>query len=714
MNKKHITTISKVKKSEDNDLSRFIAYLEFTKSSRIEVVDKPDITGSGRFDYLLGVERDKEQLAIEMSQIFESERDRIRSIQWGNAVGAIREQLQRYLQKHKRFPWRGLWSFQTPESFGVNKSIASKFAQKHTPEIIDAIKRKEKSIRIGSFVLKLEKINDQEIGDVFFTTHGTGTFIDAAGVIETRLRKKLPTANKQLDTDRGERILLLVNKYVFGESREVVEALSRINEIWQWESFDKIYLEDSPGHFVLVFDKELRNAWKGEKFTTTNDFLQTFQLWVSHLRKNKPERTLGIVKFVIEDGKPSAILPNTFAREEIVKMGSYFIEKSKLDEARWIIERFIDDPDPVRDGRDFDFDKKIRDGEDPHIITSVRGKLAWVIQKLALKEDTIAEALKYTQQLLKYKSETNEIDEENLYVIQQATVPLVEIARRRVWLQRMDEVGGSRLHNELLNILFALLRSKDAYDRKTQKLYPAMAKYLLDAFSYYRDLNEKQAKEVLDSLGHVNESALLFIYFAVYRKNHFGGDFNPRKPIDFEELLEEKMKRSDKNLRRRIAWHFWRIVDDDLSQIENLEHYITVLSKSPYDRQVFGNLDQLIEVVVKKKKYAKLAAEWFGNDLNGRLKWTKKKVEEDKNFGDWMHYDAIFEGVAEWQPDNFLPLLKKAIEIAETGQVYFYDVKKCFEASKGNPKLSEKKEDLDDLWEKVKKVYPRADDHWYD
>jgi len=44
----------------------------------------------------------------------------------------------------------------------------------------------------------------------------------------------------------------------------------------------------------------------------------------------------------------------------------------------------------------------------------------------------------------------------------------------------------------------------------------------------------------------------------------------------------------------------------------------------------------------------------------------------------------------------------------------FPDVKKCFEAAKSNPELDRKKEELDDLWERVRKIYPRADNHWYD
>ena len=704
------------KKTEDRDLDRFRAYLSFAMKSEIEIVDTPDKTGGGRFDYLLEIKNSGGRLAVEMTRIFELERDRIRSIQWGNAVGAIREELQRFLQKHESFPWQGLWSAQTPESFGVNKSAASEFAKKHTSMIMNAIEGGARSVEVCSFNLKLEKINDQEVGDVFFSTHGVGGAIDPAGVIETRLRKKLPVANKQLDTDRGERILLLVNKYVFGGSREVVEALSRITEIWQWENFDKIYLEDTPGHFVLVFDEELRKAWNREKFTATNGFLQTFRLWVTHLRKNDPKQTLEIVKFVVRNEEPSAILPSTFAREEIVEMGNNFIEKGKLEEARWILEKFINDPDPVKDGGKFDFDKKIRSGEYPHIITSVRGKLAWVIQKLALKRDTITEAFEYNRRLLKYKPETNEVGEENLYVIQQAIVPLVEISRRRIWLERIDEKERSGLHAELLDILFALLRNKNLYDPRMKKIYPAVAKYLLDAFSYYRGINEKQAKEVLDNLGHIDESALLLIYFTIYRKNHFGGNFNPKKPIDFETLLEDEIKNGRKNLRRKLAWHFWIIADDELKQVEKLGRYITTLSKSPYDRQVFGNLDRLIEVVFEKRKYARLATEWFEDDLNGRLKWTKKKVEEDKNFGDWMHYDAVFEGVAKWQPDRFVSLLKTAVKIAETGQVYFYDVKKCFEASGKNTKLQtpEVEKQLNVLWEKVRKVYPRADESWKD
>lgn len=713
--KKDWISLNKIKKPEDEDLKRFKNYLRSALGSEVYIVDKPDMTGSGRFDYLLGIEKNKIRIAVELTQIFESEKDRIRSIQWGNAVGAIREQLREYLDRHEEFPWQGVWCVETPENFGVTKALATGFAKENTPMIIEAIREGRSSISVGSFALKIEKVADRKIGDVYFSTRPYADFIDTSGTIIERLEKKLPIANEQLDTNIKQKMLLLVSRYAFGGVSDVIEALFKIEEIWRWKNFDKIYLEDTPGHFVLVFDKELRKAWNGEKFNPIDEsFLQTFQLWVRHLRKNNPERTLKIVKLVVGKDKPFAILPNTSAREEVVGMGNYFIEKGKLDNARWIVEKFIADPDPIRDGGGFDFDKKIREGEYPHIITSVRGKLCWVIQKLALKRDTITESLKYAQRLLKYNPRTKMVGEDNLYVIQQAIIPLIEITRRRIWLKRIDKKKGSELHSRLCDVLFALLRNKNLYDPRTKKIYPAIAKYLLDAFSYYRELNEKQAKEVLDSFEHIDESALLFIYFAIYRKRHFGGGFNPQDPVNFEKLLEEKIKNGEKNLQRKIAWHFWRILDDDISQVENLEHYITVLSNSPYDRQVFGNLDYLIEVVIKNRKYVKLATEWFGNTLNGRLKWTRRRAEEDKNFSDWMHYDAIFEGIAKHQPDTFLSLLEKAIEIIETGQVYFHDVRKCFEASKSNSKLDEKRGELDDLWERVRKIYPRADNHWHD
>lgn len=423
--------------------------------------------------------------------------------------------------------------------------------------------------------------------------------------------------------------------------------------------------------------------------------------------KEYPEEVLQLLRGGILTEDVQNEIPDPYVREQIVRVALVLAEKqNQLQEsereeagkrltegALWILNHFMEDPDPkpfngqpYKGDPEFDYDRNVRNGGDINIITSVRGNIPWVLQNLTSNKLVLPEVYEKTKALL---------DDENYYVVQQALIPLSIIAANR---NLLSKEGKEDLHHLIFDLL-----------EKHSGCLP-LASYLLRVFDHYRELNEGDAKIVLEKLGDIDECAGLFIYFAVYCNR----PDNKFDPTIFETLLEEKIKDGNEDLRRKIAWHFWFIANDDDSQIDNLERYITTLSKSHYERQVFGNLDRLAETVIKDERYSKLATTWFENSLNGRLDYTKKKVTEDKSFSDWMQYEEIFAGIAKHQPEKFITLLEKTIAIAETGQVSFYDVKKCFEVSTNNPKLQEDntKRELNKFWERVKKVFQHADDSW--
>lgn len=186
--------------------------------------------------------------------------------------------------------------------------------------------------------------------------------------------------------------------------------------------------------------------------------------------------------------------------------------KKRFGDVIWIIDKFIDDPDPQEPEKysgdpKFNYHQQIAGGEDPHIITTVLGHLAWVVQKLAVNKSYITQALDYTKKLLSHK---------NLYVKLQAIIPLIEISARRQWLDGWGKRPREGQYKEFHKIVFDLINLV-----RENSNYKAIAKWLCHVFAYYKDLSTKEAEQVLDALKITDEAAGLFVYFGIFRQRHY-------------------------------------------------------------------------------------------------------------------------------------------------------------------------------------------------
>ncbi|MFX0203838.1 MAG: hypothetical protein ACFFCW_47675 [Candidatus Hodarchaeota archaeon] len=663
-----IDLLRKIKKREDEDLIRFVDFLFFNGVKKITVLDKPDETRKdrpreGNFDYLIQLDND-EKMALEFTQIFEKEEKRVRSLQWGNLVGAFNEELKRYSLRHGQFNWSGIWNVETPENFGATRNKSRIIARKNVSRLTSAIEKKESSIEIDGFVLKLKKVIEQQRGSLFFSTGSKAGFVDPASDISPKLEEKLPEKNEQLTTEKAKRVLVIVNKYVFGETSEIISALSRIDGIWKYENFDEIYFEESPSRFILIFSSELRNAWTSRKFLVNNSFIGPFQLWIFSLRNNNPKKTFLIVRKILTEQLKSAdkLFPDNFAREEIVQIGNWLIEQERFEDATWLIDKFIDDPDPeepehYKGTPSFNYHEQIAQGEDPSIITTVRGHLAWVIQKLTFNQNHITRALSYTKQLLSRK---------NLYSKSQAIVPLIEIAKRRQWLDGYGKRPYQGTYEEFHKLVFDLLRLV-----KDHQNYRAIAKLLSYIFWYYKDLSTEEALQVLDSLEISDQSAESFVYFGIFRKRHYKD-----QPIEFDgEKLDEKLKEMIRNkneshqrLLARITWNLWRILDKNRNEFDTIKPYIDLMITQPYQRRVYVYIEFIIRDWMKDRP--EVCIQWYKSMLFQISEFVDQKNQLQALGGLWlMSAEKIVQVIANHNPDELLEVMEKLVSLWKKGVV---------------------------------------------
>ena len=693
---KFLDSLPKIKKEEDDDLKRFVDFLFLGGIKKVTVLDKPDETSKsktrkGKFDYLLEIDSSK-KIALELTQIFEKEEERKKSFQWRNLVGAFREELRHYLSKHEKFNWSGTWNVEAPKDFGATKHRAKLIAEENVTRLMNAMARGKSGIEVNGFILKLKKLTEGPACNLSFSTTPEAGFFDTAKDIEPKLREKLPQKNQQLAIKGTGRVLIIVNRYIFGEARAMISALSTINDIWNYRNFDKIYFEESPGSFILVFSKELRSAWNLGRFLINNSFIVPFQLWVPSLRNINSGRTFLIIRKILTK-EPHMLLPDNFAREQIVHLDEWLVGQKRFKVLIWLIERFINDPDPEEPEKysgqpEHNYHEWIVKGQDPHFVTTVLGHLAWAILKLACHKNYIAKALKYTERLLFHK---------NHYVKLQAIFPLIEIAARRQWLDgygKRPYQGTYKNFHESVFRLVKLVAENPSYE--------VIAKRLCDIFVHYKDLSTEEAEQVLNAIKITDRSGALFVYFGIFRQRHY-----KEENIKFDgQRLDERLKKIIKNpskkyagLRADITWHLWKILDENPNEFSTIRPYIDLILKQSYQRDIYDDVERIICDWAKSKP--DICILWYKLMLSQISKFIsqKKQLQAD---GLWLMYtEEIVEAIASYSPYDLQEIIKSLVNLWKN-RVFIGSPKKLFETFKLVANKKQKQE--------IKKRFQK----WYD
>ncbi len=617
---------------QDQALERFIKFLKDRHNEVFKVLQKDVPIKQGyktNFDYLIA--SDKRKIAIEITRLLEPEDQFIESVQWRNIISSLRSELKKIIENNKA-GWTGLWLVTTPKSFKATKTKAPKLILKILPALVNGMEKGKRSIKINDWIFKLKKFGNGA-PNVVFSSNIKGGFIDPSLDIGDRINRFLPKKVKQLDTKLGERILLIINEYAHGRVDEFVKALQRLEDLWNWKYIDYIYYESSPNTFHLVYSKEFRKGYLTKKVFHYQKYLEPFNLWLPFLIDKNGLHFFETIKDDLDKKRILEVVPEPHEREQIVELGTKLIEQNKIKLALEIIDTFITDPDPSlfiptsEKNSVFDYHRKILEGDDPGIITTVRGHLAWTIQRLALKKQYTSKAFKYNKKLLKTK---------NLYIVQRAIIPLVEIVARRQWLSKKEQI-------ELKKILFKLL---EKYGQ-----YPAIAHYLTDAFYYLKDVSTSEAEKIVTRLNDKKNLAVLTVYFAIYRKNHFLKlkKFNP-KPL--EKILINNIMSGDPEFRKQIAFQFRKIISDDLKQFQNLKPYLEILISS-YQPSIYA--DEIIDVIKNiMEKQPQLAIKWFEKILANLARYAHKDKKTSPEPVGFFDIEKIFKTIAEKEPEKLI------------------------------------------------------------
>lgn len=654
---------TKITKREDVNI---IPFLEFYYINSPDGISFSAISESSikQPDYII----DSTNTLIEIKEIHDKISNQ-KLAQWG----IITNRLQQAVDNNKLLSKvKGTYLVNTPEKYRLFKfDEASKV-------VLEAVIKDEKNINVFGFNFKIEKVSDQE-NIVAFGNTGSATSIDPSNIVYQNIKDKLITANKQLGNPPegivpSKGIILLVNKYYFPLwNWDLFKAISfTYQDLLNCQNIDEVWyqIEGSNSNFThkLLFKKTFFKQYESSKFNNIEpDDRELFANWfftladMGNVEKNKLFITL---KELLKKEKPHKIFPDPQTRQEMVRIGLWLAENKQFDDLIWLINKFIDDPDPKNpneflDNENPNYHKQIINNEDLNVITTVLGHLAWTIQKIALERNYIIEAFKYTKKLLKHK---------NYYVKLEAIIPLTEIAIRRQWLEEYDQKNKTNYYGEFKAITFDLL--------KKYAKYKSFSNSLTRLFYYFKDLNVEEAIVVLNSLKQSRDAAALFIYFGIFRERHYieKNKFNsePLRDILKSRILDTREE--NKDLISNIVWNFWNILKDNPNEFDTIKLYLDLIITLPYDRKYYSHVERIIEELIDKKPEE--CVQWFDKSLDKIIEYINNNETTARSI--WINSEKIIRFIAKFKSKKIIDLVEKLVDIWKLG-AFIGNPKEIFE-----------------------------------
>jgi len=625
--------------------AKFYLSLHFPNIKEVNI-DCPDKNNRQRApDYFLI----QPKIAVEIKEVHdEKETKKLNTI--NESVKRLREALNELNAKGQSL--NATYLLQYPENLKIRKDMERDVAQK----IIDAIKNNQSNFHInnvGNFKIvdKIVGIENKKTG-VILINPIVVKWINSAETIHNNIKHRINKSNEQLgNVKANKKILLLVNKYLFGDSiTEFIEAISySYKNLLNYKNIDEIWLQvesaDNQFHHWLLYEKDfLISLDKGNLKAATKDKIKLFGYWFYVLseRDEYKDKLFVTLKRFLEDKKPHEVFDEEVIREKMVQLGHWLAKKGRFNDVVWIIDKFIDDPDPNLDKPRFNYHQRIANGECLFEITTVLGNLAQVIKELATRKKYIAKALDYTEKLLSH---------ENLYVKLQAISPLIQIASNRQWLQGWGEKPRKEQYEKFHKMVFDLVNLV-----KENPNYKAIAKWLCDVFTHYKDLSTKEAEQVLDVLKTTEESAKLFVYFCILRKRHYKNQTIKYNAEKLSEKLKEIIK-SDKNdylkLQENIAIYLYNVLKEKPYKFNTIQPYIELMLEQSHKNEIYVNyIIEIIKEFIEKKP--DICTRWYDKVLSILLEYHKHR-----NDIYLAHTERIVESIAKHNPKE---LTKQIVE----------------------------------------------------
>jgi len=379
-----------------------------------------------------------------------------------------------------------------------------------------------------------------------------------------------------------------------------------------------------------------------------------------------------------------------YARESLVQFSEKLARAGYKQDSLWMVKIFINDSDPPKDGSNYPDDPKgelneharVAKGEKDLAIRTVRGYLAWTLQKLVvpfgeagqkITRELIPECVQIVKRLC---------NDSNYYVRAEACIPLIELVKNRhTHLPGKDDERfiSEEVAEEIETVAFNML-TKENINLKQ------IARHLAIVFSYMRTLGTEKAMKVLqtfltsDEEEVVDEILPLLIYYSLFRKDAFPKwpwrKLEPFDPKKFEELLLKQLKDGNDTVKSRLAWQFERL-PDEISKTPEEKRTLSVKGAvelsarylneiiSEYNHNVYDDVYRFVEDYYGKyfdtcfdiwKKCIDIESDYF------KKNWDESKLQE-MYWWPFFNNGKLLEAVLDHKGEStFLTYLKELAE----------------------------------------------------
>lgn len=697
--------------NEQKSINAFIEYFGLNPI-KCSLIKEPKSDGKTPDFYIKDI-----KTLVELKAIYELS-DNSESARWSSIVNGLKNELK---INSKYLKLKDLYSVDTPRNIIIPRDKLKKYAD----DILDAILSKKEEVSINSYKFKINKFKS-DIGDITFAGFGEVRSIDSAEIIYTNILKQVSSANEQLafnGLETNKRVLLLSNKFYLGSTSDVVKALSKMYEkLIQFSNIEEIYLQiendqNKTWHHELIYTRDFLTSFENKSIkSSSSTHVSLFEKWFWSFEDmpDKMENILNALHKLIDKNDPWKIFSDSGKRSSMVKFGDKVLESGDLENTRWLIDKFKDDPDPPIKYTDTEQEKynlhqKILENEDVNSITTVQGHLAWLVKEYSRRSsrediDNLVYAFELAEIKLLSKNQ-------NLYAVLQWLFVLIEIANRRIWLANKNPETYKRFRKLLLDEENGLVLR---YSK-----YKSIARNLVSIFYYFKDLTTEETEFVLKHLINSPEYDAILVYFSFFRERHYikgseAGDIFGKISKDIFNYSSNPAQKivdlifSDKEyekIRGSIAWQFWKIIKDSSKEFSLLSEWISKLFDCPFERNLYSNLEMIIEETYGKKYDTKdVSHRW----LVSYIETISNKSEELKREL-WLSLDDVFGKVAERHPEDLVKILEN-LYIIWKNYGYIGDILKIFNLYKSIPNPSikgETKNLCEKIYLEMKSVNPK-------
>jgi hypothetical protein len=390
----------------------------------------------------------------------------------------------------------------------------------------------------------------------------------------------------------------------------------------------------------------------------------------------------------------------SYSRELVVQFLDKCASKDHFDPTRClkIIPRFVEDADPANENDandpkgEFNYHKQILEGKSPLLITSVRGWIPWVIQRIIRVgiEDNVDELINLTRNLTK---------DRNLYVRLQSCVALTRLAQTRL----SETVAGKRfMTDEQAKQIEAA-----AFDMLSQpeNARPALQGAMARVFNFFRIIDFDCAMNAVGYFADADFEALreylsTIIYFAELSEN-----FSLEQRLKFSDVIFRLIEKNS-DTKAAIAWLMWSLSNE---KSEAGESYLAMTLKyvhkivQTYDQQAFTNIYSLIMDHINDTDYQKELLSVYKECLVKELQYLKAHPEDPKRLSaPYYENGEMLEIIFGLSKEDFLWTFKILLQYPI--ECYIGDIHNAIELLFQIPQSSQA--DVEDIFGNLVKRFP--------